>query len=115
MPSPPTSVTGLLTGASTFAGDLTAPGMLHLGYVRSPFASAGVSSIDVSAALALDGVVAAYVAGDLPIVPLWEIAMIDERFAQPVLADGEVRYVGERVVAIVGTSPEIVEDAAELV
>jgi carbon-monoxide dehydrogenase large subunit len=98
-----------------FVADLPAERALHLAYVRSPHASARLVSVDVSAAAEAEGVVAVFVAGALPIVPLWEIAMVPERYAQPALADGDVRYVGERVAVVVATSEAAALDAAELV
>ena len=56
-----------------------------------------------------------YTASDLPTVPIHEIARIPESFAQPALADGEVRFVGEYVVAIVAETAAAAVDAAELV
>jgi len=106
---------GLLTGEATFVGDLHVPGMLHLAYVRSPHASARIVSIDAEQATALPGVVAVFAAADLPILPLWEIALVPQELAQPALADGVVRYVGERVVAVVADSLATALDAAERV
>ena len=50
----------LLTGQGQFLEGLTLPGMLHAALVRSPYGSARIESVDVSAAAAADGVVAAY-------------------------------------------------------
>jgi carbon-monoxide dehydrogenase large subunit len=104
-----------LTGEAKFVADLRVPGTLHVAYVRSPFASARITGVRTEAAKAAPGVVAVFAAGDLPIIPLWEIALVPERFAQPALADGAVRYVGERVVAIVADSLTAALDAVELV
>src|SRR5579864_371603 len=98
-----------------FVADLRVDGALELAYVRSPHASARVTAVDVVAASRAPGVVAVYTAADLPIVPLWEIALVPERYAQPALADGVVRYVGERVAVVVATSLGAALDAAELV
>src|SRR5215469_6066599 len=49
----------ILTGAGRYVDDVKLPGMLHAAFVRSPLAHARVLSIDVSAARALPGVVAA--------------------------------------------------------
>ena len=49
--------TRLLTGHGTFVDDIIRPGMLHACFVRSPFARARINGIDLSAALALPGVV----------------------------------------------------------
>src|ERR1700730_15646091 len=48
----------ILTGAGRYVDDIKLPGMLHAAFVRSPMAHARVLSVDVSAALALAGVVA---------------------------------------------------------
>src|SRR5579862_2710603 len=98
-----------------FVADLHADGALELVYVRSPYASARLRSIVAEAARRAPGVMAVYTAGDLPIVPLWEIALIPEQYAQPALADGVVRYVGERVAAVVATTHAAARDAAEQV
>jgi carbon-monoxide dehydrogenase large subunit len=103
----------MLTGP--FVADLRAEGALDLVYVRSPYASARITAIDTVAAARAPGVVAVFTAGDLPVVPLWEIALIPEQYAQPPLADGAVRYVGERVAAVVATSYAAAVDAAEQV
>jgi carbon-monoxide dehydrogenase large subunit len=109
------NVTALLTGRAGFTGDLTAPGLLHLVFVRSPVAHARVVAVDAEDARRAPGVVGVFAAGDLPIVPLWEIALVPEHLAQPALADGVVRYVGERVAAVVAESYAAAVDAAELV
>ena len=46
----------LLTGASTFVGNLQLPDVAHLVFVRSPFAHAVITGIDTSAAAAAPGV-----------------------------------------------------------
>src|SRR5579862_2117150 len=91
------------------------PGQLHLVFVRSPHAWARIASIEVSAATELAGVAAVFTAADLPLLPVWEIALIPEEFAQPPLAVDVVRYVGERVVAVIAESVGLAMDAAELV
>jgi carbon-monoxide dehydrogenase large subunit len=103
----------MLTGP--FVADLHAEGVLDLVYVRSPYASARITAIGTAEAARAPGVVAVFTAGDLPVIPLWEIALIPEHYAQPPLADGAVRYVGERVAAVVATSHAAAVDAAELV
>src|SRR5438105_10954236 len=90
-------VVDLLTGAAMFTGDLDADGLLELVYVRSPLAAARIVSIDTTAARHAPGVVAVYTAADLSVLPVWEIALLPEDMAQPVLAADVVRYVGERV------------------
>ena len=55
----------LLEGRGTFIGNLTVPGLLHVGFVRSPHAHALVTGIDVSEAERLPGVVATFTHADL--------------------------------------------------
>src|SRR5579884_3439995 len=56
----------LVQGQGRYVGDLSFPGMLHTGFVRSPYAHARIRAVDLSAARALPNVVAAYTADDLP-------------------------------------------------
>ena len=55
----------LITGQGNFVDDIRLVGMLNLVLVRSPHGHAEINSIDVSAAKALDGVVAVYTGEEL--------------------------------------------------
>ena len=55
----------LLTGHSNFTDDIRLPGMLHMAFLRSPYAHARITSIDASAAREQPGVVAVFTSGDL--------------------------------------------------
>ena len=55
----------LLTGQALFVDDVHLPDMLHVGFVRSPYAHARIVRIDVSDAASLDGIIAVYTAADL--------------------------------------------------
>jgi len=57
----------LLTGHGTFVDDVARPGMLHACFVRSPLARARIVGVDVSEALALEGVHAVFRSEDLGI------------------------------------------------
>ncbi|HET9044029.1 MAG TPA: xanthine dehydrogenase family protein molybdopterin-binding subunit [Burkholderiales bacterium] len=111
----------LLSGRAQFVDDVKLPGILHAAFVRSPHAHARIVSIDVSAALARDGVVAVYTAEDLgdywrpgPVIvppPPVEGAVFNERTQVP-LAKGKARHVGEPVALVIAASRYIAEDAA---
>ena len=105
----------LLDGSAGFTADLPPADALHLAFVTSPVAHARIERVDTTVATGAPGVVAVFTASDLPTVPIHEIALIPESLAQPALADGEVRFVGEYVVAIVAETPAAAADAAELV
>ncbi len=111
----------LITGQGQFLEGLTLPGMLHAALVRSPHGSARIDSVDVSAAAAADGVVAAYSGADLadewaaglPMAwPVTDDIRIPDHW--PVAQD-VARYVGDAVAVVVATSRNAALDAAELV
>ncbi len=111
--------TRLLTGHGTFVDDVSRPGMLHACFVRSPFARARINGIDSSAALALPGVHAVFVAGDLnpDVKEAWH-AVIGKDMPdtpRPPLAEGEAKFVGDPVALVVADSRYIAEDAVDLV
>ena len=56
----------LLLGAGRYLDDLTRPGAVHLGVVRSVHAHARLRSVDLGAARSASGVLAAWAAADLP-------------------------------------------------
>lgn len=111
--------TRLLTGRGTFVDDVSRPGMLHGCFVRSPFARARINGIDTSAALALPGVRAVFVATDLnPCVKeAWHAVAGKDvpDTPRPPLAEGEVKFVGDPVALVVAESRYVAEDAVELV
>ena len=55
----------LLTGHGRYLDDVVLPRMVHAAFVRSDLPSAGIRSIDVEAALALEGVVAVFTGAEL--------------------------------------------------
>ena len=55
----------LLTGQTNWTDNITLPGLLHMAVLRSPMAHARIISVDVSAALEMPGVIAAYSGRDL--------------------------------------------------
>lgn len=110
----------LLRGAGRFVDDVDRPGQLWMRVVRSAVAHAAIGAVDCDEARELSGVRAVLCAADivaLPRIPL-RLGQLDpplDRFLQPVLADGHVRYVGEPVAVVVAEDPYVAEDAAELV
>ncbi|MDG2113978.1 MAG: xanthine dehydrogenase family protein molybdopterin-binding subunit [Actinomycetota bacterium] len=109
----------LLTGQGRFIADVRLPDMLHVAFVRSPLAHARVIDIDVSEAMALEGVVSVAIGRDADFADLALVATsaLPSHVAtpQPVLATGKVRFQGEAVAAVVAVDRYVAEDAAELV
>ena len=109
----------LLRGHGRFTDDID-EGALESCLVRSPYAHARISSIDVSAARAMPGVVAVYTAADLPFgqtdLPiLIPHPNLTHGRTQRCLASEVVRYVGEAVAFVVAENRYVAEDAAEMV
>jgi carbon-monoxide dehydrogenase large subunit len=110
----------LITGRSRYTDNITVPGMLHLGLVRSPMAHAKITSIDVAEAKDAPGVVAVYTGADLaddvgPMPCGWPLSPDDHVPAyQPVAVD-EVNFAGEIVAVVVAASAAAARDATELV
>jgi carbon-monoxide dehydrogenase large subunit len=110
----------LLLGRGRFVDDIQLLRMLHLAFVRSPYAHARIGAIDTARALAMPGVVAVFTAGDLegavaswrPEHKLFPTMAAPEQFA---LARDVARWQGEAVVAIVAESRARAEDGAEQV
>jgi aerobic carbon-monoxide dehydrogenase large subunit len=109
----------LIVGRGRFIDDIRLPGMLHVAIVRSAAARAKIK-VDGRAAAKAPGVHAVFTVDDLPATarllpdchpsPTLQFPM-----SSPVLANGQVRYVGEPIAAIVAESRYLAEDAAELV
>ncbi|WP_395710275.1 xanthine dehydrogenase family protein molybdopterin-binding subunit [Reyranella sp.] len=101
---------GKVTGKHVYAADFVLPGMLFARILRSPVARARVVRLDVAKALALPGVRTILTARDVPIIRFG--TAIKDR---PMLADGEVRFVGEAIAAVAATTLEIATQAIGLI
>lgn len=105
----------LITGASTYVGNLSLEGVLHLAFVRSPFAHAVITGIDTAAAAAAPGVVAVYTAADLGLPAHHGLMVVNKDLPRPPLATDRVRFVGEAVAVVVAETKAAAVDAVELV
>jgi carbon-monoxide dehydrogenase large subunit len=111
----------LLTGQSRFIDDLTLPGMVWASVVRSPFAHATITSVDVSKAREAEGVVAAFTGADLAedwAATLPCVWLVTEDTKQPMhrpLATDKARYQGDGVAVVIADTRALAKDAAELV
>jgi carbon-monoxide dehydrogenase large subunit len=106
----------LVRGLATYTDDLKLVGMLHAAFVRSDYPAGRVTRIDLTPALSLPGVVAAFTADDLrgAVGPTPLIGMLPEmrHVPHPLLADGAVRYVGQPLAVIVADDRYRARDAA---
>jgi carbon-monoxide dehydrogenase large subunit len=100
----------LVTGQGRFTADL--PAVHWVRFLRSPNAAGKIVSIK-----APDGAMvftAADLKGVKPILPMLH-KFAYRPVGQPILADGEVRFVGEAIAAVVAPSEEEAEDIADAV
>src|SRR5215207_4763062 len=94
----------LLRGQGAFIEDLELPRELRVAFVRSQFAHARLASIDLEPARQTPGILAAFDARDLGVrrIPAVVTHSGLRPCAQPILADGVVRYVGEPIAVVLG-------------
>ena len=100
-----------VTGAARYVDDIPTPsGTLHLAFGLSKVAKGKITSMDLSAVRAAQGVVAVLTADDLPFENDVSPSIHDE----PLLATGTVHYVGQPLFAVVATSHLAARKAARL-
>ncbi len=108
-----------VSGAQKYLADMVVPGMLHARVLRAPHAHARIRSIDVSAALELDGVVDVITFEDVPDTPYnsayrnpndGETLRYDER-----VLNEKVRFDGDRVAMVAAESLQAATEALALI
>jgi len=96
-----------VTAAARYTEDLTFPGMLYARLLLSPHPHARIVHVDREAALAVSGVMAVLLRDDLPIA---EDADVEEHL---LLAEGETRFTGHPVAAVLAESEAAAADGAD--
>ncbi|MCW2599864.1 MAG: carbon monoxide dehydrogenase [Frankiales bacterium] len=110
----------LLTGQTNWTDNIVLPGLLHMSVLRSPMAHAKILSVDVSGALEMPGVIAAYSGADLAEVQgslpcAWPVTPDMVHPDHHPLAVDEVRYVGDGVAVVVARDRYASADALEAI
>lgn len=107
----------IVTGKPVYTADWAPPGLLHLKVLRSPYPHARIRQIKTETAKAFPGVHAVFTHEDVPRRPYTTAG-----HAAPVpdpldhyLLDNKVRFVGDRVAAVVADTPGIAELACQLI
>jgi CO/xanthine dehydrogenase Mo-binding subunit len=107
---------GHVTGRTQFMEDMNPAGMLHLKMHRSERHHAKLVDVDVSAALAVPGVVRVLTHEDVPNNWYTVLKLINVGYdEEPVLAEDKVLYKGEAIVAVVATSERAALEGAAAV
>ena len=114
-----------VTGKGRYTDDINQPGQAFAVFVRSPHPHAKINGIDRSAAEAMPGVLAVLTGEDVAADKLgnlicgWLVKSKDgspmKMGPHPLLAQGKVRYVGDRVAVVVADTLAQAKDAAEAV
>jgi xanthine dehydrogenase YagR molybdenum-binding subunit len=90
-----------VTGSARFTADVQLPRMLYAALVRAPVASGRVTTLDLSPALALDGVRSAISIDDIPEIKIDGVRLFDR----------DIHYYNQPLAAIAADSLEIAERA----
>ncbi len=100
-----------VSGAARYVDDIPTPrGTLHLAFGLSPVAAGALTSIDLSAVSAAEGVRLVLMAKDLPFANDVSPSAHDE----PLLADTTVHYAGQPIFLVVAESHHAARQAARL-
>ena len=106
-----------LTGQAVYTDDMTLPGMVYAAVVRSPYARAVVTGIDLSAAESVPGYVGALLPDEVPDTlyncsgnPPSALLLKDEK-----ILTKEPKCAGDRILCIAAETPEACREACEKV
>lgn len=103
----------IVRGKARYTFDTAIDGLLHIKLLRSPHAHAKILAIDKSAALAIPGVHAVLTHEDAPSV-LFSTARHEKDWMDPEdtrVLDDVVRFIGQKVAAVVAESEAAAEEA----
>lgn len=108
---------GLLNGVAAYTDDLAMENALIVKLLRSPHAFAKIRAIDTRKAKRLEGIECILTYKDVPRIP---ITRAGQSYPEPspkdkFILDNYVRYVGDEVAIVAGTSNKAVDDAIDLI
>ena len=100
-----------VSGSATYTDDIPElAGTLHCALGLAPVAAGRLLGMDLDTVRAMPGVVRVFTAADIPGANDWGSIVHDD----PILCDGEIRYLGQPVFAVVARTREQARRAASL-
>jgi len=99
-----------VTGAALYSADLRLPGTLWGKVLRSPISYGRIKNIGLSNAWQVPGVKAVLTGQDVTGLRIGRCI-----YDTPVLADGVVRFIGEKVAAVAAETEEAAQQAVDLI
>ena len=109
-PTPKIEGEAKVTGKAVYTVDVALPGMLWGKVLRSPIPYGRIKRIDVSRALQVPGVKTLITGKDVTGMRIGR-----RIYDMPILADGVVRFIGEKVAAVAAETEEAAERAVDLI
>ena len=102
----------VVSGRAAFTFDLAVPGLLHLKVLRSPHAHARILAIDAESARAVPGVVDVFTHEDVPqqLFSTGRHELQSDDAPDTLMLDPVLRFVGQRVAAVVAETEAAAEE-----
>ncbi len=114
--TPARNVMKVITGKTVFVDDRSMHQMAYARILTSPHAHAIIRSIDASQARTLPGVLAVLTYKDVSHIAYSSVERVGEKLLLDQYSlDYIMRYMGDRVAAVVAETPEVAEQALKLI
>ena len=99
-----------VSGRAIYAMDINPNRVLHVKLLTSPVAHAKLIGVDTTEAEKMEGVEVVITYEDVPDTRRGQFIL-----DQPILATNKLRYIGEPIAAVAAETPEMAEDAVNLI
>jgi CO/xanthine dehydrogenase Mo-binding subunit len=104
-----------VTGRTVFVEDVEIPGVAWVKALRSPHPHAGITKLDARPAEQMKGVRAVVTSADVPLNVYGHLSALGIPGDEPLLADGEVRYVGQPIAVVAAEDEQAAQAAVDAI